>query len=101
RRDIFNSPTVTCASLEGHVTTLNAGEVPHPPHHHPDEEIVIVKEGRMQATINGVAQPPAGPGSIFFYASNDEHGMRNVGDTTASYYVFRLVTEATPKVESK
>lgn len=97
RREIFDSPTVTCAHLEGHVTTLNAGEAPHPAHHHPDEELVVIKEGRMQATINGVAQPPAGPGSIFFYGSNDEHGMRNVGDTTASYYVFRIVTEATPK----
>jgi quercetin dioxygenase-like cupin family protein len=101
RREIMNSPTVTCANLEGHVTTLNAGEMPHAAHHHPDEELIVVKEGRMQATINGIEQPAAGPGSIFFYASNDEHGMRNVGGTTASYYVFRIVTEATPKAEKK
>jgi len=96
RREIFNSPTVTCKSLEAHVTTLNPGESPHAPHHHPDEELVVVKEGLMEATINGVSRR-AGPGSIFFYASNDEHGMKNVGTTAATYYVFRVVTEKTPK----
>ncbi len=100
RREILNTPTVTCANLEGHVTTLNPGEIPHLPHHHPDEELVVVKEGLMQATIKGIAEPVAGPGSIFFYASNDEHGMKNVGNTPASYYVFRIITAATPKVAS-
>ncbi len=96
RRDILNSPTVTCVSLEAHVSTLNPGEVPHAHHHHPDEEIIVVKDGLMETTINGVSRR-AGPGSIFFYASNDEHGMKNVGTTPATYYVFRVVTEATPK----
>ncbi len=100
RRDFMNSPTVTCANLECHVTTLNAGEVPHGAHRHPDEEIVVVKEGVMECTINGTTQR-GGPGSIFFFASNDEHGMRNVGGTTASYHVIRIVTAATPKAAPK
>jgi quercetin dioxygenase-like cupin family protein len=100
RRDIVNSPTVTCANFECHVTTLNPGEVPHASHRHPDEEIVVVKEGVMEVTINGVTQR-GGPGSIFFYASNDEHGMKNVGGTTASYHVIRIVTAATPKASGK
>jgi quercetin dioxygenase-like cupin family protein len=96
RREVLNSPTVTCANLECHVTTLKPGEIPHAPHRHADEEIVIVKEGVMEATINGVSQR-GGPGSIFFYGSNDEHGMKNVGGTTATYHVVRIVTDATPK----
>ena len=32
----------------------------------------------MAATINGVTNR-GGPGSVFFYGSNDEHGMKNVG----------------------
>jgi quercetin dioxygenase-like cupin family protein len=95
RRELVNSPTCTCANLEGHVTTLRTGEVPHAPHHHPDEELVIVKEGQMEVTINGVSTR-AGPGSIVFYASNDQHGMKNVGTTMASYHVIRFVTAATP-----
>ena len=96
RREILDTPTVTVANLEGHITTLNPGEAPHAAHRHPDEELVVVKEGLMEATINGVSQR-GGPGSIFFYASNDEHGMRNVGTTSATYYVFRIITELTPK----
>ena len=96
RREIVNLPTVTCSNFEVHVTTLNAGEVAHPAHHHPDEEIILVKEGTMEATFDG-ATHRGGPGTIFFYGSNDQHGMRNVGATSATYYVIRIVTAATPK----
>jgi len=98
RREIVNSPTVTCTNFEAHVTTLNPGQAPHAPHHHPDEELVVVKEGTVEATINGVARQ-GGPGAIFFYGSNDVHGMKNVGTTPATYHVIRIVTAATPKAE--
>ena len=96
RREVVDSPTVTLTNFECHITTLNPGGAPHAAHRHPDEEIIVVKDGVMEATINGVAQR-GGPGSIFFFGSNDEHGMRNVGGTTATYYVLRIVTAATPK----
>lgn len=97
RRALFDSPTTTCENLEAHVTTLNPGETPHAAHRHPDEELIIVKEGTVEATINGVSER-AGAGSILFFASNDEHGLKNVGDTPATYYVVRMVTELTPKM---
>lgn len=96
RRAVFDSPTTTLANFECHVTTLQAGVAAHAAHRHPDEEIILVREGTLDVTINGVTTR-AGAGSIFFYGSNDEHGMRNVGDTTASYYVIRIVTDITPK----
>ncbi|MGH8019819.1 MAG: cupin domain-containing protein [Opitutaceae bacterium] len=86
--------------LESHATTLNPGVESHAAHRHPDEEIIIVKEGMVEATINGVAQT-AGPGSIFFFASNDLHGLRNAGDTSATYFVVRFITEATPRSSSE
>jgi quercetin dioxygenase-like cupin family protein len=88
RREVFDSATATLDRLECHVTTVNAGEAPHDPHRHPDEELIIVKEGTLEVAINGRSQK-AGPGSLFFYASNDLHGMRNVGDTPATYFVLR------------
>jgi len=100
RREIVNSPTTSCANLEGQITTLRAGEMPHAAHTHPDEELVVVKEGLMEATIDGVAKR-GGPGSIFFFGSNSIHGMQNVGDTEATYYVFRIITDATPKPPAK
>lgn len=100
RRDFFNAPTVTCDKLSCHATTTRAGEAAHGAHHHPDEEVVIVKEGLIEAVMNGRKQR-GGPGSIFFFASNEEHGLRNAGDTSATYYVLRVVTAATPKPVSK
>ncbi|HEX9781951.1 MAG TPA: cupin domain-containing protein [Opitutaceae bacterium] len=99
RRQLFDDPTVTCANLECHVTTLDVGQTPHAAHRHPDEELIIVKEGLVEATINGVART-VGRGSIIFFASNDEHELRNVGETPATYYVVRVVTEMTPKPAS-
>lgn len=95
RRQILNGPTATLAKLSGHATTINAGLVAHPPHRHPDEELVVVKEGLVEVTVDGTATR-GGPGSIFFFASGSMHGMRNVGGTAATYYVFRFVSEATP-----
>jgi quercetin dioxygenase-like cupin family protein len=93
RRSLFDGPTPTFVNAEGHVTTLNPGEAPHEPHRHPDEELIIVKEGLIEVTINGHAQR-AGAGSVFFFASEDLHGMRNVGTTRATYFVFRFITPA-------
>lgn len=88
RREVFDTPTATLDQLECHVTTINPGEAPHAPHQHPDEELIIVKEGTIEAMQNGVTKQ-AGPGSIIFEASNQLHGLRNEGKTPATYYVIK------------
>lgn len=101
RRAVVNLPAPTLANYECHVTTLKPGLTPHAPHSHPDEEIVLLKEGQLDVTLKGVTTR-AGPGSVVFVSSGDEHGWKNVGDTPATYYVMRLKTEATPaKVAAK
>lgn len=87
-RDFFKQPTATLDQLECHVTTLNPGEAPHAPHQHPEEELIVVKEGTIEAMQNGAVKT-AGPGSMIFEASNDLHGLRNVGKTQATYYVIK------------
>jgi quercetin dioxygenase-like cupin family protein len=87
-RKFFQAPTATLDELECHVTTLNPGESPHPPHKHPDEELIIVKEGTVEALVNGEARR-VGPGSVIFQASNQMHSIRNVGDGPATYHVIK------------
>ena len=96
RRDFFQAPTATLDDLECHVTTLNPGEIPHQPHKHPDEELVIVKEGTLEVQTTGSTKT-AGPGSVIFQASNQMHGMRNVGKTQATYFVIRWKSPGTLK----
>lgn len=95
-RSFFDGPTATLENFECHVTTLNPGQSPHPAHRHPNEEFVVIREGTLEVTLNGKPQL-AGPGSVLFFASNDLHGLRNVGTTPATYHVFSFVTAATPR----
>lgn len=88
RRAVFDSVTATVDRLETHITTIKEGSASHAAHRHPDEELIFVREGVIEATINGVAHT-APAGSIIFYASNDLHGMRNAGTGQASYFVLR------------
>ncbi len=88
KRSVFSAPTATLDQLEVHVTTVNAGERAHDPHRHWEEELIIIKEGTLESMQNG-ATVELGPGSIVFQASNDLHGLTNVGDTPASYYVIK------------
>ena len=96
RRNLFDGPTPTFVNAEGHVTTLNPGEAPHEPHRHPDEEMIIVKAGTLEVYINDTVQR-AGTGSLFFFAPNDLHGVKNVGTTAAQYFVFRWLSPLTGK----
>lgn len=87
-RRVMRGPTPTLDELEIHITTLNPGEVSHPPHKHPEEELLIVKEGTVETLQNGVASR-LGPGSIIFQASNEMHNIRNAGSTPATYHVIQ------------
>jgi quercetin dioxygenase-like cupin family protein len=87
-RRVCQVPTATLDELEIHITTLNPGETSHPPHKHPDEELLIVKEGTVESLVNGEHRR-VGPGSVIFQASNQMHGIRNAGEGPATYHVIR------------
>jgi len=95
-RSVVKGPTATLDELEMHVTTLNPGMASHPPHKHPNEELVILDKGTVEALVNGEWKK-LGPGSVIFNASNVLHGLRNVGDTPAQYHVINWRTDKTPR----
>jgi XRE family transcriptional regulator, regulator of sulfur utilization len=99
-RKFFQAPTATLDELECHVTTLNPGETPHAPHKHPDEELIIVKEGTVESLVNGQIKR-VGPGSVIFQASNQMHSIRNVGQTPATYHVIKWNSPGMLKAKSK
>jgi len=91
-RQVFDNPTVAMDKLEVHITTLNPGMESHPVHRHSWEEMLLVKDGDFEVSMNGVRHH-AGPGSLVFFAANDPHNARNVGLAPATYYVINFVTD--------
>jgi quercetin dioxygenase-like cupin family protein len=85
-RQVVRSPTPTLDELEMHITTLNPGQTSHAPHQHPNEELIIIREGTVE-TLSLGEWKRVGPGSIIFNASNELHGIRNVGAGPATYHV--------------
>lgn len=95
-RSVFRSATPTLEELECHITTLKPGEAAHAPHQHPEEEILIIKEGLVESLVNG-SYKKLGPGSVIFQASNQVHTIRNAGEIPATYHVFSWRSAATPR----
>ena len=92
-RQFFKGPTATLEQLDVHVTTLNPGQAPHPPHQHANEELIIVKEGTVEFLLNG-AWKKTGAGSVIFVASNQLHGLRNPGPGPATYHVISWISHS-------
>lgn len=94
-RSFFSSPTATLHNLELHVTTLNPDQSPHQPHRHPNEELIIIRQGTVETLSNGEWKR-VGPGSVIFNGSNQLHGLKNVGMDEAIYHVINWKSSTTP-----
>lgn len=98
KRQVFEGQTNVLSYFEVHVTTLNPGKAPHGSHVHADmEELIIIKEGLIEQTINGVKKK-LGPGSVILALPGDDHGIWNAGTTKASYYIIRWRTGEKPNL---
>lgn len=91
-RNMFNGPIFEGCNISLHESDLAPHSIPHPPHRHRHEEMVLIREGSLEFTINGTPTL-AGAGSVLFAGSNDLHGIRNPEDTPAKYFVFALGPE--------
>ncbi len=89
-RMIMRGRLATGEGIEVHETTLPPGGAPTATtHHHPHSEMWLVREGVIELTVNG-KNYHLGPGSLGFAKSNDEHGIRNIGSTAATYFLIAV-----------
>ena len=88
-RQMLTGATHAGYRVDLHETALAAGQVPHAPHHHVHEEMLLIREGTLEVTVKGRTER-LGPGSAVYIASNEEHGWKNVGSSQAKYFVLAL-----------
>ena len=93
-RKFFEGPTATLDVLECHASTLNPGATNHAILERPNDEVIIVKEGTIEAFVKD-KWVRVGPGSVIFNAANVPQSMRNVGDGPATYHVIMFHPPAT------
>jgi (S)-ureidoglycine aminohydrolase len=87
-RQIFTRPTAWLGKMDMHATTLNAGEISHPPHVHRQEEIILLRKGDVQMQI-GEGFYKASAGDLVFLSSGIPHALRNTGDGPCEYFALQ------------
>jgi mannose-6-phosphate isomerase-like protein (cupin superfamily) len=88
-RAVFDGATHSGYPVELHMTRLAAGQSPHAPHKHINEEVLMLKNGQLDATFGGKTSRITA-GSVIYMASMEEHGWKNPGPDPAEYFVIAL-----------
>lgn len=84
----FQGATNELRVFEGGNLRLNPGMEPHPPHSHPEEEIMVVTEGTGEISVEGEVTNVA-PGSMMYTNANELHGVKNTGSEPLLFYYFK------------
>jgi len=89
QRRMFTAKTHTGFKIESHQSDIAPGEVNHAPHRHLREEMMLIREGVMDLTINGTPYR-LGPGDVGVIGSNELHNAKNVGTSMATYFIVNI-----------
>jgi mannose-6-phosphate isomerase-like protein (cupin superfamily) len=84
----FDGPTEQLSAMTAGSLRLKPGMSPHPPHQHPEEEIMLVTEGAGEISIDGKITKVAN-GSMMFCAANASHGIVNTGKVPLMFYYYK------------
>jgi mannose-6-phosphate isomerase-like protein (cupin superfamily) len=92
---IFDGSTCNLEHLTVHVSVLSPGCCPHPPHVHPEEEILLVLDGEAVCVIPDSAEQPdprtevLRPGEYVYYPAYQYHTIRNASECPVVYIMMK------------
>lgn len=99
KRQLIDGETTHLENFEIHTTMLEPGKAPHGSQVHADsEEIVFVKDGNIEVTLNS-EKKIMGPGSVVLIMPGDEHGIENVSNSRATYYIIKYKSKMAMNAE--
>jgi mannose-6-phosphate isomerase-like protein (cupin superfamily) len=87
-RAIFSQATTWLGNINMHATTLNPGEISHPQHMHPAEEILLLRSGNVRMHI-GNGYIPAKGGDLVFLPSGVPHDLENGPTGRTEYFALQ------------
>lgn len=92
-RPVIRGVLATGEMVEIHETMLMPGQMPHPAHKHAHSEFMMIREGTVEFIMDSHSKQ-VGPGGVLYAASNEMHGLKNVGTTPANYFVIAIGRES-------
>jgi mannose-6-phosphate isomerase-like protein (cupin superfamily) len=84
-RVYFDGPTDQLKAMTAGSLMLKPGMQPHPPHQHPEEEMMVIAEGTGEIVVHG-QKSHVGPGSMMYCAAGRLHRIVNTGKTPLLFY---------------
>ena len=87
-RVYFDGPTDQLKSMTAGSLKLKPGMSPHPPHQHPEEEMMVITEGTGEIVVDG-AKSRVGPGSMMYCAAGQLHGIVNTSKAPLLFYYYK------------
>jgi quercetin dioxygenase-like cupin family protein len=88
-RDVLHGQLPTGEQVAVHESMQPAGIPPNPAHRIEHTEIICMREGTLEFQHDGVTERASG-GDVLFVAKGTMHGVRNVGDGPAAYFVIAI-----------
>ena len=110
---LFRGTTPNLGTMSCHVSVLDPGKEPHPPHQHAEEEILIVLDGEADLVLEDRSpearstKPEARSatphrvqaGAFAYYPSGFLHTIRNPSNAPVTYLMFKWLADRVPHGE--
>ena len=87
-RMYFEGATDMLKALSVGSLVLAPGMTPHPPHQHPEEELLLVAEGSGNIRVGDEITEVAA-GAMMYCAGNKLHGIENTGTSPMLFYSYK------------
>jgi quercetin dioxygenase-like cupin family protein len=88
QRIFLEGATGQLKSLTVGSLALKPGDAPHPPHKHPEEEILLITEGHGEILLEGKTTPVKA-GDLMYSAANRLHGITAAHGSPMTFYYFK------------